>query len=109
MTPLRVLVVVVWMVIVAAGSHMWTNHAINEGIAVVTHSHVDSTSVLDDLSTGAGKVEAAGDDDWVESRVDLNGNEVDDAIGDYRVDLRGEMYESHAPDTALPHLGAPRL
>jgi hypothetical protein len=39
----------------------------------------------------------------------LKGNEVDDAVGDYRVDRRGEMYERHAPDTALLHLGAPTL
>jgi len=48
-------------------------------------------------------------DGWAEPRVDLNGNEVDAAVGDYRVDKRGEMYERHAPDTALLHLGAPTL
>lgn len=49
------------------------------------------------------------DDDWAEPRVDLNGNEVDAAVGDYRVDRRGDMYERHAPDTALIHLSAPEL
>jgi hypothetical protein len=50
-----------------------------------------------------------GSDQWAEPRVDLNGNEIDDAVSDYRVDGRGEMYERHAPDTALLHLGAPEL
>lgn len=44
-----------------------------------------------------------------EPRFDLNGNEVDDAVGDYRVDSQGQMYEGHAPDTALLHLSAPEL
>jgi hypothetical protein len=48
-------------------------------------------------------------EDWAEPRVDLNGNEIDVAVGDYRVDPRGEMYERHAPDTALIHLSAPEL
>ena len=48
-------------------------------------------------------------DDWSKPRVDLNGNEIDDAVSDYRLDGRGEMYELHAPDTALLHLSAPEL
>jgi hypothetical protein len=67
-----------------------------------THS---TTSVLD---VGA-PASPQGGDDWAEPRVDLNGNEVDSAVGDYRVDRRGEMYERHAPDTALIHLSAPEL
>jgi hypothetical protein len=34
---------------------------------------------------------------------------VDAAVGDYRVDTGGDMYERHAPDTALLHLSAPEL
>ena len=64
-----------------------------------------TTSVLD---TGTLALPQR-DDDWAEPRVDLNGNEVDAAVGDYRVDRRGEMYERHAPDTALIHLSAPEL
>lgn len=41
------------------------------------------------------------------SRLDRYGNEVEDAVGDYRLDRRGEMYELHSPDTALPQLGPP--
>ena len=65
----------------------------------------DTTSVLD---IGAPTLPQP-DDDWAEPRVDLNGNEVDPAVGDYRVDRRGDMYERHAPDTALIHLSAPEL
>lgn len=34
-------------------------------------------------------------------RIDLYGNQIDEAVGDYRVDPRGELYERHAPDTAV--------
>ena len=40
-------------------------------------------------------------------RVDLYGNQVFEAVGDYRVDPRGEIYERHAPDTAVLRLGPP--
>ena len=40
-------------------------------------------------------------------RVDLYGNEVFEAVGDYRVDFHGELYERHAPDTAVLRLAPP--
>ena len=40
-------------------------------------------------------------------RVDRFGNEIETAVGDYRIDRRGEVYERHAPDTALPNLPPP--
>ena len=36
------------------------------------------------------------------ARVDLYGNEIEAAITEYHIDLRGELYERHAPQTALP-------
>ena len=42
-------------------------------------------------------------------RIDLYGNPIDKAVTDYRVDPRGELYEHHAPGTAvlkLPSAGA---
>ena len=42
---------------------------------------------------------------FVEPRVDLYGNEISDAVGDYRVDGQGTIYEGHAPDTAVLKLG----
>lgn len=108
MTLLRAVVVALWLATLLAGSHLGAKYAVTQPITVVTQPHVDTTSFIDEIP--ADTVEGKGvPDDWAESRVDLNGNEIDDAVGDYRVDLRGEMYERHAPDTALPHLGEPRL
>ena len=42
-------------------------------------------------------------------RLDRYGNEIDNAMGEYRVDSIGEMYERHSPDTALPHLFPPEV
>lgn len=40
-------------------------------------------------------------------QLDLLGNEVEDAVADYRVDLGGAVYERHSPETAVPKLGSP--
>ena len=108
MTLMRALVVALWLATILACAHIGAKYAESQPITVVTQPHVDTTSVLDELA--ADTIQGKGvPEDWAASRVDLNGNEIDDAVGDYRVDLRGEMYERHAPDTALPHLGEPRL
>jgi hypothetical protein len=113
MTPLRALVVFLWLAILSAGSYMWTKHTAADPIAI-TYPRVDTTSVLDEVAKSTVKSDAVrSEGPWdvhrTVPRVDLNGNEIDDAVGDYRVDGRGELYERHAPDTALPHLGSARL
>ena len=108
MTPLRVLIMFLWFAFVSAGSFMWTERAARASTIVVVHPRV-SSSVLDEVVNGAAKSEEPGDNVWVEPRIDLNGNEIDDAVGDYRIDRRGELYERHAPDTALLHLSSARL
>jgi hypothetical protein len=42
-------------------------------------------------------------------RVDLYGNEIDDAVGDYRIDMRGDIYENHSPGTEVTHPTAPSV
>jgi hypothetical protein len=102
----RAWTVVIALAIVFAISHMWVERAAGHRVSAITVPQpLNTTSVLD-VGTPAFP---ARDDDWAEPRVDLNGNEVDAAVSDYRVDRRGEMYERHAPDTALLHLSAPEL
>ena len=86
-------------------STMWTKQSATQQPRVIAPAAAITTSVSD----SAPRALPARDDDWAEPRVDLNGNEIDEAVSDYRVDGRGEMYERHAPDTALLHLGAPKL
>ena len=46
-------------------------------------------------------------EDHGEPLVDLYGNEVENAVADYRIDRRGGVYERHSPDTAVSKLGPP--
>lgn len=39
--------------------------------------------------------------------VDIYGNQVERALGGYRADPMGELYEEHNPDTAVLKLGPP--
>jgi hypothetical protein len=104
----RVWMVVIGLSIVFALSDLWlqrfTVHTQHNQHAIGFPPD-STTSVLD---AGTPALTQRGDD-WAEPRVDLNGNEIDAAVGDYRVDMRGELYERHAPDTALIHLSAPEL
>ena len=109
MTPVRALVAFLWFAILSTGSYMWTKHATPDPIDIVADPGVDTTSVLDETAKSTVKSDRTWHDDWVAPRIDLNGNEINDAVGDYRVDGRGELYERHAPDTALPHLGSAHL
>ena len=106
MTLPRVFIAVLFFATVFAGSNLWIRTAAHRNVPVMAPARMtDTTSVLDDHTPTLHGVQ----NDWTEPRVDLNGNEIDAAVGDYRVDTRGELYERHAPDTALLHLGAPRL
>src|SRR4029434_10963001 len=51
--------------------------------------------------------EPSRDHDFAHRRVDLFGNEVDDAVGDYRVDRAGDVYERHSPETEVAKLHPP--
>ena len=93
------------MTIVFAVSGMWMKQSATPPLPVITIPAAHTTAVTD----SAPRVLPTRDDDWADPRVDLNGNEVDDAVSDYRVDRQGELYERHAPDTALLRLSAPRL
>jgi hypothetical protein len=101
----RIWAAVLGMAMIAGASNVWTHQSATQPppIAFVAPAH---TTAVTDITP---HVLPTRDEDWTEPHVDLNGNEIDNAVSDYRVDGRGEMYERHAPDTALLHLGAPRL
>jgi hypothetical protein len=40
-------------------------------------------------------------------RFDVYGNVIEDALGDYRIDPRGDVYENHSPDTEVTRLKSP--
>jgi len=93
------------MAVLAAVSNLWTKDSQTRQVHAIAQPPAATTSVID---TKARELPTRVEE-WAEPRLDLNGNEIDEAVGDYRIDRRGEMYERHAPDTALLHLSAPRL
>lgn len=104
MTLERVWAVLLAAAMVSAGATMWSRESTERSRPVYAQP-AHTATVIDTRARALPTV----DDDWAEPRVDLNGNEIDDAVSDYRIDGRGELYERHAPDTALLHLSAPEL
>jgi hypothetical protein len=113
MTVERVWAAVLGMTMLFAVSTVWTKPSAMPTVPTLGVPAAHTTAVTDSapraLPTREDDALPTPDEDWAEPHVDLNGNEIDDAVSDYRVDQRGEMYERHAPDTALLHLSAPKL
>jgi hypothetical protein len=101
----RVWLALIVMAMLFAAANMWTKHSAARQMRMIRALVPGTTSVIDSVT----RTLPTRDDDWADPRIDLSGNEVDDAVSDYRVDMRGEMYERHAPDTALLRLSAPQL
>jgi hypothetical protein len=61
-------------------------------------------------SPDAGLPAVGLDDDPDEgAQLDLQGDEVTPAVATYKFDAQGNIYETHAPHTEVPHLGSPTM
>jgi hypothetical protein len=100
-------------VIAAAGVAATVAVSFAAGVAITTLSPVPyeihaapittiPDTLMDELAPSADVVNGE-----VGPLVDRYGNEVERAVGEYRIDYRGEVYERHSPQTALPRLGSP--
>ena len=101
----RLWFVLIVLTILFAAASIWTQQSTARQLEAIAVPSSRSTSVIDNVTRAL----PASQEELARLRPDLNGNEIDDAVSDYRVDRRGEMYERHAPDTALLRLSAPRL
>src|SRR5262245_16327493 len=101
MTPFRAITVLIVVAVLIAGREMWKS-VVTPAEAHVFRAVSHTTSVPD--SNTQDKQDQMRDDDVARPDVDLFGNEVDKALGDYRVDIRGDIYERHSPDTEVPKL-----
>jgi hypothetical protein len=88
----RVDVKILIRVLIAAAILAYAN------LAVHTRRPVTSS-----LSTAAVSRDVAPDPD-----LDAYGNEVTHAVAEYSLDRDGSLYERHAPQVELPHLGSPK-
>lgn len=90
----RLVVATIWITIVLVTRGIWTATALP----------AEYPEMLGDSSISVGAPEA---NDYQRPRVDLYGNEVENAVVDYRIDDRGDLFERHAPRTALPERRRP--
>jgi hypothetical protein len=96
MLLIRLVMVAIWVLAAIAGHEMWS--------PPVSAVHQAETTAISTPRVENGAETA---DRYTKSHFDLYGNQIDEALGDYRVDPRGEMYERHSPDTAILKLGPP--
>lgn len=69
-----------------------------------------SAAAIDPLSTSVSDIVADDERSDVEREhrlIDRYGNELERAVTDYRIDARGDVYERHSPQTALPEPAPP--
>jgi hypothetical protein len=96
-----------WLVILLVVAGAWSAGARSARAATPPPAAAEPKRVLDSsLMLDALPVMPEPETD---TRVDLYGNEIEQAIGDYRVDFHGDIYERHSPETAVADLSAPSL
>jgi hypothetical protein len=101
MVTYRVVFTVFWAAMLLVGREIWTATAIPAHAATLDVPSVSAT-IPDRLEELRSRSE-----DVAEPRVDLFGNDVEEAVGDYRIDPRGDVYERHSPETEVPRLAPP--
>ena len=99
----RVIVGLSWLTILMGVAGGWTGGESRRYVHMLAPSSTGTAPMLEDTSYS----EAFAADAASEPRVDLYGNEVEEAVGDYRIDVRGDVYERHSPDTEVTQLAAP--
>lgn len=97
MITVRVWFVMIVMTTVLAGGTVWSAVVRPASSFQFLTTNPTITGLLEAIPTPA------------DPRVDVYGNDIEDAIGDYRIDPGGDSYESHSPDTEVTHLSAPKI
>jgi hypothetical protein len=77
------------------------------GLAFAVGGLVTPRSVTSSRFEPAVVAKASGDS-AAEGDVDSYGNEVTPAVAEYSLDPAGALYELHAPQIEIPHLGSPQ-
>ena len=112
MSSIRVVVGIICMVLALVARGIWTESAIEPLGSPLTNQN-DTTAVSEPLAVTEGDDAPFDEGDAIEPRtnesprLDRYGNPIETAIGDYRIDRSGEIYERHSPDTAVVRLGVP--
>ena len=106
MTSLRVAIGAIWVLSFVAGRGLWDS-ARPSVIAATSAGITAQADPTGGSVSGGSLVESRDVTHSEDPRVDLFGNEIEEAIADYRIDLRGGIYERHSPETEVAKLGSP--
>ena len=100
MNSVRLVIRVILAAMVVVGCGMWIDDTqINPRDDA--RSYRPTTTVSD---WGGDEMPPAGERAYI---LDRYGNRIEEAVGDYRVDPRGDIFERHSPSTAVPRLPDP--
>jgi len=106
MTMLRVTIGLLWVLSFVAGRDSWVSPAASANTATSAEITVQACPAASEVAEGS-LVESGDSREPRDPEFDLFGNEVEPAVADYRIDLRGTIYERHSPETAVAKLGSP--
>jgi hypothetical protein len=104
----RVIVGLLWLAIAIIVVGAWNAGVMHADAAALSTARMPLTAPHISMT----EPQEYGPADELEGRdagFDLYGNQIEKAVTDYRIDVRGELYERHAPETEIPRLGAPSL
>jgi hypothetical protein len=96
----RVVALVSWAGLVLVGREVWSAPALPLHAAAL-EAPAASAAVSDLLERLETQQEQ------IQPQMDLYGNEIEEAVGDYRIDPQGDVYERHSPETEVVALGPP--
>src|SRR5262245_29016707 len=95
---LHVTVAIVWVIALLSGWAAWRHHATGTGPFATDGVSMQSSSATPSVRRQPHL-----------PRIDMYGNDVEDAYAEYRVRVDGDMYERHSPRSAMPRPGRPEM
>jgi hypothetical protein len=107
MTAARAMIGLIAVLSLFVGRATGASHPVAPQAPAAFRDEVRASATIDfeDLASIPGLDVQAADELLDPPHYDVYGNEVQEAVGDYRIDPAGGMYESHSPDTEVAHLG----
>src|SRR5690349_21420394 len=94
---LHVTVAIVWVIALLSGWAAW-KHATSTGPFPNVGTSMQSSSTTPSVARQPRI-----------PRIDMYGNDIEDAYAEYRVRVDGDMYERHSPRSAMPRPGRPEM
>ena len=94
-----------WVALVLLGPALWTATPVPLNDTPSLTYDLPTTAVSAPESAVPATPDEVAQPAPIAPRIDLYGNDIEEAVTEYRIDIRGDVYERHAPDTAVTKLG----